>query len=214
MRRCRSVCVALLLLGAAALPARAQLGVDLPVTIEARLAGAVPTGDFATPETGIGAEVGFGVKVGGRVQLTSLLSAYGFYEYARFGCAECAAVGLESNVVDAGFELGVRGELPFRVRGYAPWASAGVLIGHQLQLSGAEGSAVSEPAIGFSVGAGIQIPLQGSFVLTPGLHYRRYTARFEFATLPLTGILVSTEPFLQELEVSSILVDIGLAYQF
>lgn len=223
MRHTGSVllCSALLLCTAAA-PAHAQLLPDLPIAVEARVAGGLPVGEFADTRPGIGATSGFGVRVGGRVEMTPTISLYGLYEYTRFGCDVCEGIALDPEVADGGFEAGVRAELPFRPAGFASWVSAGALLGHQLELSGPDGAIASDPAVGYAVGAGVELPIAPSLTISPGLHYRSYTASFAFEfeefflESPFADPDAGPETVSREaeLDVSSVSLDIGLVYHF
>lgn len=195
-------------------PAWAQVVPGLPISVEVRPLLAMPTGDFADGRPGFGAEIGFGVSATTRLHLTSDVAAYGGYQYGRFGCGECGAVGLEDALPEAGFEVGIRAELPYRPRGLDPWLSAGALIARELEISGQAGGAlVSDPAVGWSGGAGVLIPFGGSLQLTPGVHYRSYSAQFAFTALGFDSF-DDTGAFARKVEVASLSVEVGLSYEF
>ena len=198
------IVVGCLLLCGAATPAVAQRIPDLPLTLEVRLGAGAPTGDFADPAAGVDAEAGFGFEVGARLNVTPTVALYGAYQWMEFGCAECETAEIDGDVLDSGGEIGARADLPFQRAGLAPWVRAGILF-HELEFSGEGGSLRSDAAFGFGIGAGVAVPLQRGLTLLPGIHYRTYSADFEFEELSLRNL--STD-------VSHVTLDVGLAYRF
>lgn len=194
-------------------PARAQLVPGLPITVEVRPSAAVPVGEFGDAHPGLGAGTGFGVAAKTLLHVTSRIAVYGGYEYARFDCGECTAAGLEDGLPEAGFEAGIRGVLPYRPWGLDPWLEAGALIGREIEISGAGGDLASAPALGWSAGAGVSVPLGGSLRLTPGLRYRTHSAEFAFTDLGF-GLLGSTGTFTRDVDVASLSLEVGVAYEF
>lgn len=212
MPRLQTIVVVLLLLGPVAGPAGAQMIPGVPVAFEARPLVSLPVGELSESGPGLGAHVGFGILLATRVQVTSVLGAYGGYHFGRIGCGECGSVGLQEGMPEAGFEAGAHVALPIRPLGMAPWIRAGALIHRELQISGAEGGdLVSDPALGWTAGMGARIPLGSGFALTPGLHYKTYRAEF---TVPDLGFDLLGEPgsFVRELDVSTVSAELGLSY--
>lgn len=196
--------LALLVLLALAAPpggAEAQVLSRLPLSLHARLGAGLPTGDFAASAPGIAAEPGASFEVGGMLRLLPLLGVYAAYQQERFGCGECAAVSIDDRAVARGFEAGGHLESPVRPFGLVPWARGGV-VRHSLRFSDGESALVSEPGVGFGVGAGIAVPL-GPVLLAPGVRYQRYAVDVEFGGYPSRGM-----------DVSQLTVDVGLLLPF
>lgn len=191
----------------------AQLIPGLPLAVEARPFVSFPVGEVAETGPGFGADVGYGVLVLTRLQLTSRFAAYGGYHYGRIGCGECGAVGLQDELPEEGFEAGVQAGLPLPLSGVDPWLRAGALLGRMLQISGPEGDLVSDPEFGWAVGLGARIPLASSLRLDPGIHYRSYPAEYGIEDL---GFAFGGESggFLREVQVSSVSLEVGLSYEF
>lgn len=203
MKKIWTVASSALVLCAAPRAAQAQLLPDIPLSVEVRGGVGVPVGDFAGEE-GIEAGTGFGFGVGAMVGVTPMFSAYGAYQWTRFGCGECEGIeNLDDEVTDSGFELGGQADLPFRPAGLAPWVRAGVLL-HELEFSGDEGDVSSDRSLGFALGGGITYPLGPTLSVTPGIHYRNYSAEFDLGNLDLNG----------ETDVSHLTLDVGLVYRF
>lgn len=214
MPRLATIASVLLLLAPWAGPAHAQMIPGVPVAFEARPLVSLPVGELAESGPGLDAGVGFGILLTTRIQVTSALGAYGGYHFGRIGCGECASVGLQDGMPEAGFEAGVQAALPFRPAGLAPWIRAGALIHRELQISGAEGGdLVSDPAVGWTAGMGARIPVGAGLQLTPGIHYRTYPAEF---TVPELGFELLGDPgtFVRELDVSTVSAELGLSYGF
>ena len=192
---------------------RAQLIPGLPVVVEARPFVSVPVGEVAESGPGLGAEVGYGVLVLTRLQVTSRFGVYGGYHYGRFGCGECEGVGLEGELPEEGFEAGVRAGVPLPLFGVDPWIRAGALVGRKLQMSAPEGDLVSDSGLGWTAGLGVAVPLGSSFQLDPGVHYRSYPAEYSLTEL---GFALGEESgsFLREVQVSSVSLEVGLSYVF
>lgn len=181
---------------------------DLPSpSVNVRVAAGVPSGDFTGRVSGIEAEAGISVGAGARVPVTPLLAVYGGVQYTRFGCGECADVGIDDTATDVSAEVGGYVTLPYRVGRFAPWASAGLLAG-RLQLSGGD-SIWSDIGLGWSVGAGVSAPLGNNLTLTPGVYYRTYSANFEFDA----DLFESGSPE-RTVDVTHFSLGVGLSYHF
>lgn len=201
--------VALVVPGAAA----AQIA-GVPVTLEARGAGALAAGDFASSRPGLGAGAGAGFAAGARVGVVEAVEVYGLYRYGRFACDGCEAAGLDENATEAGFEAGARVALPFGSDRLASWASGGVLVAHELALAGGGGERVSDPSLGFAAAAGVDLPLgEGRWTVSPGLHYRRYSSSFDF-DLALDDPFGAERSLTRDLVVSHVSLEVGLSYRF
>lgn len=190
------------LLACAAPQAGAQLLPNLPVSVELRLGAALPTGDLAEAEPGIGAETGPAFGAAALFHFSGVLSAYGGYSRTLFSCPPCGESGIDDRVVDAGAEFGVQAMLPARIAGASPWLRAGGVYG-QLTFSGQGGRLSSEPTLGYEVGGGISVGVTRSLAITPGLRFRAYPAEFDLGKFPRRTV-----------DASRILADVGLAYRF
>ncbi|HUF75670.1 MAG TPA: hypothetical protein VMM35_05295 [Longimicrobiales bacterium] len=191
--------------------ASAQLVPGLPISVELRTGASLPLGDFRSENPGLGAGTGIGAAVAIHVHLTSRFTAYGSYDYRRFGCGACAAVGFEDRLPEAGFEAGIEW-LPFRPGGLDPWLGAGALIGRRLEIPDGGDGFASESATGWSLGAGVRVPVARSMRLLPGIRYRSYSANFDFPDLGF-GLLGAGAPE-QEAQVTSLALEVGLSYEF
>ena len=211
MRKIWSVPLMVLFFGGIAPPLAAQQFPRVPLTLELRLGAGAPTGDFADPAVGIDAETGFGFSVGASVRVAAPVAIYGSYQWTQFGCAECEAIEIDGDATDSGAEIGARALIPFEYAGISPWVSAGILF-HQLGLSGDNQSISSEVGTGFGLGGGVSVPLMPNLLLTPGIHFRSYTAEFELDDLGTFG--EDMEVLNVETDVSHMTLDIGLAYRF
>lgn len=194
-----ALCVALL---ASVMPATglAQIA-GIPLSVEVRGGAAIPTGDFADATPGIEAETGPHFAVQGAIQVLPALSLYGGYSMSRFGCPRCGERGLDDEVVDDGWDLGVHATLPLGVAGIRPWAEVGGVF-HRLVFSGFESELSSDRAAGFRVGGGVALPV-GPVEITPGVHYSAYSADLDLGGLP--G---------QTVDVTHVTADVGLRYRF
>ena len=169
---CSGLCLPVLLVIAA--PVSAQLAglAGTPLSVEARLFAGFPTGDFGEDddlETG----VGFGVE-----------AAYNFLPalavYAGFSRVSFGFDGVEDvNVIDSGFDLGLRYTLP-AMGSLSPFLRGG-LVYHELEFDADGGNFSTDRGLGFDIGGGIAIPLSPRFSLNPMINYVRYSPDIEDA---------------------------------
>ena len=190
--------------------APAQLVPGLPISVELRTGAAFPLGDFGRESPGLGAGTGIGAAVALHVPLASSFAAYAGYDYGLHTCGACGALGFEDDLPEAGFEVGAEW-MPFRPGGLDPWLGVGVLLGRRLEVPDGGDGFASESAMGWSAGAGVQVPLGGSLRLRPGIRYRTYSATFDFPDLGFD--LGGAGALDQEMQVSSIAVEVGLSYE-
>ena len=197
------VLFALLWMGAPEI-SEAQRLPSLPLSLEVRGGLAVPVGDFA--DGNVKAENGPTFGAGAVFHATRAIGIFAGYSRTAFGCGECALFDVEDEVVDEGFDAGVQIEPETRFAGVRPWIRGGA-VAHELSFSGANGGSVSsETAIGFGVGAGVSlspVPSLPSLRVSPGLHFRAYSADFPLGELEDRSV-----------DVSHVTVDVGLAYRF
>ncbi|MEX2033936.1 MAG: hypothetical protein WEA28_01950, partial [Xanthobacteraceae bacterium] len=73
---------------------------------------------------------------------------------SRFGCDECAAVGLDDTMVVEGPEAGVHLALPALRNGLSAWIRGGI-IQQTIAFSGFDDRMSSRPAVGFSGAAAL-----------------------------------------------------------
>lgn len=189
----------------------AQLVPGLPISVEVRAGAALPLGDFGQERPGLGAGAGLGGALALQVGVVSGLAVYGSYGYDRFGCGACGAAGFEGGLPEAGFEAGVAWTLPLALGTADPWVSAGALLGRRLEVPDGGDGFASESATGWSVGAGVRVPLAPSLRLLPAVRYRSYSARFDFTDLGFG--LFGAEALEQELTVASVALELGLSYE-
>lgn len=172
--------------------------------LEVRGFGASASGTFSEPGDGLGAGAGLGGSVGASLGV-GLLAGYGEYQFVRFGCDACAEGGVDDEILDAGWEAGVELTIPLLpflpVR---PWLRGGI-VGHQAQLSGADGRMTSEPGSGYGFGAGLDLRLGSRFAVSSDLRYRSYPATWEFDQLELPD---------RSTDVNYLLLGLGLVARF
>lgn len=191
-----------LLFCAAPTAAHAQLVPGFPLSVEVRVGGALPTGDFADASPGLGAEAGPHLGAAASIHLLPALAVYGGYSQSWFSCPPCEARGLDDTVADSGFDFGLEAALPLRAGGGTPWLRAGGVL-HTLAISGFGGVVESDRALGFRAGAGVAFPLMGSLRVVPGVSYSSYSAGLDLGGL--RGRTVDVNHFAAEL---------GLRYTF
>ena len=202
------VLVSLLLLADAA---AAQLVPGLPISVELRTAASLPVGDFGRENPGLGARTGLGAAAAIRVHLIPRVAAYASYDYQRFACGACGSLGLGDGLPEGGFEAGVEWLLPLRLGSLDPWLGAGVLMGRRLEIPDGGDGFASESATGWSLAAGVRVPVARSMRLLPALRYRSHMARFDFPDLGF-GLLGAGE-LDEEMRVASVALEVGLSYE-
>jgi hypothetical protein len=210
-RRLACVPAAMLLACVAPEAAVAQLVPGLPIAVEVRTGAALPVGELGRESPGLGAGTGIVAAAALHVPLASPLAFYASYAYGRYGCGACGAAGLDGGLPEAGFEIGLEVIDPLGMGRLDPWLAAGVLLGRRLEIpDGADGFS-SDAAVGWSVGAGVQVPVAPALRLIPGIRYRSYSARFVFPDLGFGFVEDGTLE--HELDVASLALEIGLSYE-
>jgi hypothetical protein len=84
----------------------------------------------------------------------------------------------------------------------APWIRVGGVL-HRITFAGRGGELSSDPAPGVQLGGGVGFSLPGALWLTPGIHYRTYTAELDLGGLGGESV-----------DVSHLLLDVGLSRRF
>ena len=191
--------------------ATAQLVPGLPISAELRAGASLPVGDFGKEHPGLGAGVGPGAAVAMHVHVTPRLAAYGSYDSGRFACGACGSVGLGNGLPEAGFEAGVEWLLPVRLGPLDPWVGAGALMGRRLEIPDGGDGFASESATGWSLAAGVRVPVARSLRLLPAVRYRSYATRFAFPDLGLG--LLGAAALDEEVRVASVALEVGLSYE-
>jgi hypothetical protein len=161
----------------------AQLVPRLPVALEVRAGGALPTGEFAEASPGVGAEAGPVLEASAIVRVIPAIGIYVGYRRAWFSCSLCAERGMDDSVVDSGLEFGVEGDIPLEAAGGVPWIRVGGIL-HQLAFSGFGSTLSSDPGLGLRVGAGFSVPLTAPLLLVPAVSYAVYPAELGLGGLP------------------------------
>jgi hypothetical protein len=160
----------LLAIGASALPAGAQLA------LEVRGGGVV--GNHAPAAAGLETVVGPAWAVALEQRVLPLASLYFGYSRSSFGCEQGFCTGREVTFTSQGLAAGAR----LHPRGL-PWLRAGALYhGVDTRAEGASESRDAGP--GFELATGFVIPLPGSASLLPGLAYRRHSSRGDDSSRP------------------------------
>lgn len=166
----RTAPLVLLALAATALPARAQLA------LEVRGGGTI--GNHAPAAAGLETVVGPAWAVALEQRVLPLASLYLGYSRSSFGCEQGFCTDRDVSFTSHGLAAGAR----LHPRGL-PWLRAGALYhGVETRAEGASESREAGP--GFEVAAGFVIPLPGPASLLPGLAYRRHSSRGDDASRP------------------------------
>lgn len=186
----RSGTVALLAAGLAAILAgvlpgagHAQVVPRLPIALEVRAGGALPTGEFAESSPGVGAEAGPLLEASAILRVVPAIGIYAGYRRIWFSCSLCAERGMDDTVIDSGLEFGVEGDIPLDAAGGVPWIRVGGIL-HQLEFSGFGSTLTSDPGLGLRVGAGLSVPLTPPLLLVPAVSYAVYPAELGLGGLP------------------------------
>lgn len=184
--------LALVAAAAIAAPAHAQLPNLTPFSFEVRGGLAVPRGDFA--DTGgsggdivLGIDPGYTVGANATFHVIPLLGIYGGYTYSRFPVESS-----DMDLVDHGFDAGVRVAVPTPLIPIDPYVKAGLVYhsaGFRLELNGEEVDTDGDRSLGWEAGAGVGIGLGPKLSFTPQVTYTRYEA----AELNGTGRDVNVE---------------------
>lgn len=191
----------LLLLASGLRPASGQSVLPVPIALEVRFGGGIPTGDLANRSPGPEAE--FGASLAGvvAVSLSSRIALFGGYGRTDFACGRCAEQGLDDRVVDEGAEAGVQLTLPGPFGRAESWLRAGGVY-RQIRFGGTQGDLASEPAVGLQVGGGVALPILPRIWITPGVHFRAFSAELDLGGLPSESI-----------DVAHFTVDLGLVFR-
>lgn len=161
-------------------PAHAQLPNLTPFSFEVRGGLAVSRGDFADvgaseDDIVIGVDPGYTVGASATFHVVPLLGIYGGYSYTRFSSE---ASGLD--LVDHGFDAGVRLAIPTPLIPIDPYVKAGLVyhsFGYELEMDGAD--AYSDRSLGFEAGAGVGIGLGPKLSFTPQVTYTRFEPQYD-----------------------------------
>jgi hypothetical protein len=155
-----------------ATPAAGQLAglAGTPLSVEARLFGAVPLGEFGEDDD---LNTGLGFAVEAAYNFLPVLAVYAGFSRVSFGVEGEDDVDL----VDSGFDLGLRYTLP-AVANLSPFLRGG-LVYHRLEIDGDGGNFSTDRGLGFDIGGGIAIPLSPRLSLNPLVNYVRYSPEVE-----------------------------------
>lgn len=164
-----------------AVPAHAQLPRITPFAFEVRGGLVFPTGDFGQPSEEDVGEIESGITVGANAtfHFMPMLGVYGGYTYNRFGVE-----GLEElDVVDQGFNAGLRVAIPTPLIPIDPYVKAGLVyntVGFEFDGDD-EGEELleSDRSLGFEVGAGLGIGLGQVLSFTPQVTYTSYEPKYD-----------------------------------
>jgi opacity protein-like surface antigen len=176
----KSIAAFLPLVAAAAFaaPVHAQLPNATPFSFEVRGGFAIPTGDFGESADDVGSvESGLTLGANATFHFTPLLGIYAGYTRNTFGVE-----GLdELDVIDEGFDAGLRVAIPTPLIPIDPYIKAGLVynsLRYEFDGSGEE-FVDSDRSLGFEVGAGIGIGLGPKLSFTPQVTYSRYEPKYD-----------------------------------
>lgn len=134
------------------------------VAVELRAGAAV--GNYS--ETAAGLEWAPGPSLGLEAQLalTPVVDVYAGFTRSSFGCEAGFCTEQAATLTAQGVTAGARWA------GGLPWIRAG-LAWQSLDLDAVAGSGSGDAGLGFDLGAGIEVGLGRTFLIRPGLTYRR-----------------------------------------
>lgn len=168
IRRIAFVAALTLAIGASETMAQSRL------SFEMRGGPAFPTADLSQSALGTGA--GFELIAGLRLQ--EHLGAYAGWDWHRFVTDEPFEGG-EFDVEDTGYAFGLQFRHPF-TDAFGGWLRAGGIYNH-IELEDDSGDIIADSGheLGWEAGAGLLFPVSQSFVLTPGIRYRTFSATLD-----------------------------------
>ncbi len=169
----RSICIPVVLaLLSAAAPAGAQVSLELR--------GGAAIGNHAPALAGLEVLPGPSYSAQIDLSLPGPASIYAAYTYGSFDCEEGFCEGQTVRITSSGFGAGVR------IGFIGPlWARAGFLY-HGTTVDAESGVFPVDPAPGYDLGAGIEIPAIAGFQLIAGAGYRSHPGD-DSRTTVLTG---------------------------
>lgn len=159
-------------------PAHAQLPNFTPFSLEVRGGFAFPTGDFGETEDDVGSvETGTSYGANATFHFMPMVGVYAGYTRSVFGVE-----GLdELDVIDQGFNAGVRLAIPTPLIPIDPYVKAGLVLNTlSFEFDGDDEEFIeSDNSLGFEVGAGIGIGLGPKLSVTPQVTYTRYEPKYD-----------------------------------
>ncbi len=187
--------------------APAALAAQMPggFSVDVRGGVGVPTGDLGDDEE-FGAETGFGFGATAQFEVLPAVAIYGGWSRFAFPIESELLPDVDADLVDSGFNGGVKLMLPsFMLGGLSPWIQGGAVY-HNFELDGesefggvdGDGEIV-ENTLGYEVGGGLSFPLGQVISVTPGVRYISYS---------------SDPDEVGEVNVSYVAADIGLMFRF
>lgn len=161
-----------------AAPVHAQIPNFTPFSLEVRGGLAIPTGDLAETEDDVGSvQTGYTFGANATFHFMPLLGVYAGYTRNQFGVE-----GLEElEVIDQGFNAGVRVAVPTPLIPIDPYFKAGLVyntLSFEFDGDGDE-FVESDNSLGFEVGAGIGLGLGPKLSVTPQVTYTSYEPRYD-----------------------------------
>jgi long-subunit fatty acid transport protein len=152
-------------------------GAQSRFSVELRGGAALPTESFGDVDL----ETGFGFEFTARYRLMQHLSAYAGWDWYHFS-TDAAADGDELDVEDTGYAFGFIFEHPLTTS-LDGWLRAGGIYDHAEVEQGSDITLDTGHGLGFSVGAGVALPIGDRLRLTPGARYRSFSRDIEVAGL-------------------------------
>jgi hypothetical protein len=151
----------LMLFGSASATAQDRLSISL------RGGGAVATQNLSDADLG----VGLGLEGTLAYQFVPYASVYGGWGWRRFPTDGASFAGVDVDVEETGYSLGLQYARPLGVGGLDYFVRAGGIYAH-LEIEDGGGSVDSEHGLGWQVGTGLIVSLGESWRLMPGVRYR------------------------------------------
>lgn len=161
-----------------AAPVQAQLPNVTPFSFEVRGGLVFPSGDFGESEDDVGS-IESGTTLGANVtfHFMPMLGIYAGYTRNQFGVE-----GLdELDVIDQGFNAGVRIAVPTPLIPIDPYVKAGLVFNElSFEFDGDDEEFIdSDRSVGFEIGAGVGIGLGPKLSFTPQVTYTSYEPKYD-----------------------------------
>lgn len=160
---------------------------------------AAPTQELA----GTDLNTGFGLGATVAYRLQTHLHVYGGWDWLRFR-AEQSFAGTDMDFEETGYVFGLRFEHPFRSGSPMLYRleGGGTYKHVEIENDGGDLIADSGHGLGYELGAGVLVPIGGSWRLAPMVRYRSLSQEFEVGNVRVEGDLRYTA------------VELGVSYRF
>ena len=174
-----------------------------PLSLELAAGFAVPSGAMANGQRDLALNTGLAAGATLLVHMGPELALYGSWSEERFGCAPNFDCDVEGGFTSRGFEVGAEYVLPHETV-WEPWVRAGATLHRFRYHTGGGFETETEPAAGFELGGGVNIPVSPRMFVSPSMRFARYVAHLNLNTFAAGGA-----PF----TVTRVLVEVGARFR-